>query len=94
MGSTPATTVTAVGIDFEPATLELTAGEPTNVTVVNDGSTLHDFTFEEADVHANVEPGDEITTSVTVDEAGTYTAICTVPGQADAGMEIEVTVAE
>ena len=90
----PAATVTAIDLDFEPATLELQAGEPTNVTVVNDGEALHDFTLEEADVHANVEPGDEVTTAVTVDEPGTYTAICTVAGHADAGMEVEVTVAE
>ena len=90
----PATTVTAVDIDFEPATLALQAGEATNVTVVNEGGTLHDFTLEEADVHANVEPGEEVTTAVTVDEPGTYKAICTVEGHAEAGMEVEVTVTE
>ena len=85
-------TVTAVDIDFKPATLTLKAGEPTNVTVVNEGSTLHDFTLDEADVHANVEPGAEVATAVTVAEPGVYKAICTVPGHADAGMVVDVTV--
>ena len=88
----PEVTLTATDIDYAPATLELTAGEPTNVTIVNDGDALHDFTLEVADVHANVEPGESVTTSVTVDEPGTYEALCTVAGHAEAGMTIEVVV--
>lgn len=88
----PEVSVTALDIDFEPATLELTAGEPVNVTVVNDGGILHDFTLEEAGVHVNVEPGQSATTAVTVDEPGSYQAICTVPGHEDAGMVIDVEV--
>ena len=85
-------TVRAVDIDFDPATLELTAGEPLNVTVVNDGSALHDFTFDEAGVHLNLEPGESKTTSVVVGDPGTYEVRCTVPGHADAGMTIDVVV--
>lgn len=88
----PEVTVTATDIDYAPATLELTAGEPTNVTIVNDGETLHDFTLEQADVHANVEPGESVTTSVTIDEPGTYQAVCTVAGHEEAGMTIEIVV--
>ena len=85
-------TLHAVDIDFDPATLELAAGEPLNVTVVNDGAALHDFTLEEAGIHVNVEPGESKTTSVTIDEPGTYQALCTVPGHASAGMTLEVVV--
>lgn len=90
----PEVTLTAVDIDYEPQRLELQAGEPTNVTVVNEGEALHDFTLEEADVHLNVEPGKEATTSVKLAEPGEYQAICTVPGHADAGMVVDVTVTE
>jgi uncharacterized cupredoxin-like copper-binding protein len=90
----PDVALTAVDIDFEPGTLELTAGDPANVTVTNAGETEHDFTFEEADVHVNVDPGTSATTAVTVDEPGVYKAFCSVPGHADAGMVVEVTVAE
>ena len=88
----PEVEVSAVDIDFEPATLELTAGEPVNVKITNEGETLHDFTLEEADVHVNLEPGETKTTSLTVDEPGTYEAKCTVPGHAEGGMTIDVTV--
>lgn len=84
--------VTAVDIDFRPESMQLAAGEPVNVAVTNEGATEHDFTLEEADVHVNVPPGESKTTAVTIDEPGTYTAICTVPGHEDAGMTIEVTV--
>ncbi len=85
-------TVTAVDLDFKPAELTLQAGKPTNVTIVNKGETLHDFTLEEADVHVNVEPGSEVETAVTIDEPGSYKAICTVAGHEDAGMVVDVTV--
>ena len=90
----PDVALTAVDIDFQPDVLELTAGEPTNVTVTNAGEAEHDFTFEEAGVHVNVDPGTSQTTSVVVDEPGTYKAFCSVPGHAAAGMAVEVTVAE
>ena len=85
-------TLTAVDLDFEPTTLELTAGEPLNLTIVNDGEALHDFTLEEAEVHVNVEPGTSKTTSLTIEEPGIYEALCTVAGHAEAGMTVEVVV--
>lgn len=88
----PQVGVTAVDIDFEPATLELEAGKAVNVTVTNEGDALHDFTLEAAGVHVNVEPGASKTTGVTIDEPGSYRAICTVPGHEEAGMVIDVTV--
>jgi nitrite reductase (NO-forming) len=84
--------IVAQDIDFQPATMLLAAGEPVNVTVTNDGEAMHDFTLEIADVHVNVEPGQSKTTSLTIDEPGTYEAVCTVAGHADAGMTIDVTV--
>ncbi|MPZ72745.1 MAG: hypothetical protein GEU74_05850 [Nitriliruptorales bacterium] len=87
-------TITAADIDYRPERLELKAGEPTNVTVVNEGESLHDFTLKEADVHMNVDPGDEATTSVVVDSAGQFKAICSVPGHADAGMVVQVSVTQ
>lgn len=84
--------VNAVDIDFTPASFELVAGEPVNVTVANDGETLHDFTLEAADVHVNVEPGETKTTSFTINEPGRYEATCAVAGHAEAGMTIDVLV--
>jgi len=87
-------TVNAVDIDFRPASFEVVAGEPVNVTVANDGETLHDFTLEAADVHVNVEPGETKTTSFTINEPGRYKAECTVADHAEAGMTIGVVVGE
>lgn len=42
----------------------------------------------------NVEPGDRKTTSLTIDEPGRYTAECTVESHAEAGMTIDVVVAD
>ena len=86
-------TVNAVDIDFKPESIEIVAGEPVNVTVVNEGQTLHDFTLEEADVHVNVEAGEQKTTSMTIDEPGRYEALCTVESHAEAGMTVAVVVA-
>ena len=88
----PQVTVTAVDIDFQPETLELRAGEPVNVTVINDGEALHDFTVEEAGLHVNVDPGQSVTTGLTIDDPGTYRAVCTVPGHEDAGMVVDLVV--
>lgn len=88
----PEVTVIATDIDFTPATIALTAGEPINVTVVNEGETLHDFTLEAAGIHVNVEPGTTKTTSVTIDDPGSYRAVCTVAGHAEAGMVIDLQV--
>jgi uncharacterized cupredoxin-like copper-binding protein len=88
----PEITLNAVDIDFQPETIELTAGKSVNVTVVNAGQALHDFTLEEAGVHVNVPPGGQVTTSLVVDEPGAYEALCTVPGHAAAGMVVKVVV--
>lgn len=88
----PAVTIDAVDIDYEPATLELTAGEAINLSVANSGTTLHDFTLEAADVHLNVGPGATEVTSLTIDEPGTYRAVCTVAGHEAAGMTVDVVV--
>ncbi len=88
----PDITLNAVDFDFQPETIELTAGKSVNVTVVNAGEVLHDFTLEEAGVHVNVPPGGQVTTSLVVDEPGAYEALCTVPGHAAAGMVVKVVV--
>lgn len=85
-------TISAVDINFEPATLQLTAGDPVNLTITNDGDTVHDFTLKAASVHVNVAPGETKTTSVTIDKAGSYQAECTVAGHSEAGMTVDVTV--
>jgi uncharacterized cupredoxin-like copper-binding protein len=87
-------TVAALDGDFQPESIDAVAGEPINVTVTNEGEALHDFTLEQADIHVNVAAGETKETSLTIDESGTYKAICTVPGHEESGMTVQVVVAE
>jgi plastocyanin len=84
--------VQATEMAFTPAELDLAAGEHVNVTVANDGQLFHDFVLDEAGVHLNLDPGEQASAALTLDEPGTYQAICTVTGHADAGMILTVDV--
>lgn len=80
---------------FDPATIEVTAGEPVNLRLVNTGETFHDLTVPEADVVLAADPGDQAVGAVEFDEPGSYEFYCSVPGHAQGGMRgtIEVTAA-
>lgn len=84
--------VQATEMAFTPAELDLVAGETVNVTVTNNGQLFHDFVLDDAGVQLNLEPGDHATAALTLDEPGTYEAICTVVGHADAGMVLTIQV--
>ena len=82
-GGPDAIAVTAVDNAFEPARLEVTAGEEIEVAVTNEGRTTHDFTVEAPELSTGpLEPGDVATASLTVPE-GETTFRCTIHG----GME-------
>lgn len=79
-------TVTARDLVFDPATITVDAGEPVNLTLTNDGRVFHDLTIPDLDLMLDAQPGATVTTGITIDDAGTYDLLCTVPGHADAGM--------
>ena len=72
----------------------LTAGQPVNLMVSNEGQALDDFTLEAAAVHVNVDGGQRQITSIVLDEPGVYRAICTEPGQEQAGMVADIVGSE
>ena len=86
----PQLEVRATEMAFSPDELTLEAGEP--VTVTNDGDIFHDFHLDIAEVHLNIDPGEQATAAITIDDPGTYEAICTVPGHANAGMVLTIDV--
>ena len=88
----PTLEVSATEMAFTPAAVSLEAGEPVNITVTNDGDVFHDFDLEVADVHLDLDPGEQTTAAVTIDQPGAYEAICTVPGHAAAGMVLTLEV--
>lgn len=78
--------VTATDLDFDPGVIEIRAGEPVNITLVNDGAVFHDLTIPDLGFMLDANPGEQVSGSLTVDEPGRYQFVCSVPGHADAGM--------
>lgn len=86
--------VVATDLQFDPTTVTITAGDPVNLTLVNDGRALHDLTIPALGFRLDADPGEQASGSLTVDEPGTYAFECTVPGHADAGMRGTLVVQE
>jgi uncharacterized cupredoxin-like copper-binding protein len=84
--------VTATDLAFDPSSITIDAGQPTNVRLTNEGQVFHDLTIPDLDVTLAAEPGETVTAGITVDTPGTYEFLCTVPGHADAGMRGTLTV--
>ena len=86
--------VTVVGTEFlfSPEVFTVTQGEPVNVTFVNDGRILHDFTIPELGISVQAGPGEEATVGFTPEEAGVYSIVCTLPGHASQGMTATLVV--
>jgi len=93
---------TASEFQFEPDDWTVDAGE-FDLEFTNDGSVDHEWVIEpiaseeeftEEGVLDEVEtgPGETVTATFTVDEAGEYQVICGLEGHFDAGMEGTLTV--
>jgi uncharacterized cupredoxin-like copper-binding protein len=77
---------------FSPSVITLTAGEPVNVVLDNVDPLHHDVALTEVDFLLGADGGETATGALVIDEPGTYEAICSVPGHADAGMVLAVEV--
>ena len=87
-----AITVVATDFAFEPSTLELTAGVPVNLTLdVQQGG--HDLGVPDVGFRIPIldEPDAAVATLV-IEQPGTYTFLCNVPGHAGQGMTGTITV--
>lgn len=73
-GSGESVTVETLDNEFQPADVEVSAGE-TDITLDNTGEAEHNFANEELGVDEDVAPGEQ--TTFTVDaEPGTYEFVC------------------
>jgi plastocyanin len=76
---------------FDPDEITAEVGEDLAI-ILTSQDMLHDFTIDELDAHVAADRGKTAEGGVTVDDAGTYTYYCSVPGHRQAGMEGTLTV--
>lgn len=79
---------------FEPGTVEVPAGEPVSLRLVNTGETFHDLTIPAADLVLAAEPGEETVGTIELAQPGRYELTCSVPGHAQGGMRGTIVVSD
>jgi len=90
----PVETVRIEAVDpfrFAPTKLEVRAGVPTRIELVNKGAAEHSLVVKTPDgtrdwVHLHVAPGATDGSTYRLDQAGTYRVLCTIPGHTEGGM--------
>ena len=78
--------ITATEFGFAPSEINVAAGESVNFVLVNEGRATHDFSIPGLGVGIVAGPGEQSAAGVSLDGAGTYQILCTIPGHAAAGM--------
>lgn len=78
-------TVRTTEFAFDPDPIEVPAGVPVTLVLVNEGVVEHDLTIDSLGLAMIAQPGETVRETVTF-EAGTYEVHCTVPGHHEAGM--------
>ncbi|NQW17320.1 MAG: hypothetical protein HQ478_07515 [Chloroflexi bacterium] len=73
---------------YTTETTEVEVGHGFTIMLHNEGVLEHDVTFEglEAQGGIHLQPGEDAMATFVIDEPGTYTYYCTVPGHKEAGM--------
>lgn len=85
--------VTMQNTRFNPNTLTVQAGQAVTVELSNKDNVPHTFEVEGVEgVGVGIPPGNEGTLDFTIDQPGTYTIFCGVPGHREAGMVGELIV--
>lgn len=85
-------TIALEDMRFTPNRIDAKVGVPLTVRLVNNGTERHDLNFEAfhmpgfVGVESILEVGEMRTITLTFDQPGTHTFICTLPGHAAAGM--------
>ncbi len=82
-------------MQYTPATLVAPAGQPLELVLQNSGVIPHDFTLAEGvvqPVKIEAPAGRTGRGSFTIEQPGTYTFLCSVPGHATTGMRGRITV--
>ncbi|MFQ5859940.1 MAG: cupredoxin domain-containing protein [Dehalococcoidia bacterium] len=78
-------TVTATYPRFQPTSITVAPGETIRLNLTST-DTSHTFTIDELGINIAVSGGQTIVEEMRVEQAGTFTFYCTVPGHRGAGM--------
>jgi uncharacterized cupredoxin-like copper-binding protein len=82
-------------LKFEPDSLTVKAGQPVQLTLTNAGQLQHDWSLDQGaaqPVKIVANAGQTAAGTFTIQQPGTYTFMCSVPGHAAAGMKGTLTV--
>lgn len=82
--------LTLQDMEFDPDRLVVAAGETITVDMRNDGQAQHDLLIETGYHSPVLDPGAGTSVEIGPFAAGTYEAICTLPGHQQAGMVLEI----
>ena len=91
-GSSGSNGIVLEDMRFTPNRIDAKVGVPLTIRLTNKGTERHDLNFEAlhmpglGGVESILEPGESATITLTFDQPGTHTFICTLPGHAAAGM--------
>ena len=91
-GAGGTSTIVLEDMRFTPNRINAKVGVPLTLELANKGTQRHDFNFESlhmaglGGVESILEPGQSTTITLTFDQPGEHTFICTLPGHAAAGM--------
>lgn len=84
--------VRATEFTFTPTSTRVVVGQKIKITLNNTGQEEHDFQIVGTNIHLHATPGKESSMIVSLDKAGYYQVICTLPGHKEAGMTASIQV--
>jgi nitrite reductase (NO-forming) len=96
LNAAPQITELSLALDdmfVEPRTISITQGDSLKLVVRNKGKVSHDLIFSNGQAIRQLKPGEEDTIDFGVLD-GSLTAICSLPGHAEAGMKFSIYVTE
>lgn len=88
------TLIVGSGMEFNPSTFTVQAGQPVQLTLQNTAQTPHDFSLGSGatqPVKIIAQGGQTASATFTIDKPGTYSFDCSMPGHAMAGMRGTIT---
>ena len=85
-------TLVAEDIHWNLTTIHAKVNQTIEITLRNEGALDHNLVIEEFGVNELVAPGAQTVVTLTIDKAGTYQYICSIPGHEEAGMVGQIIV--